>query len=111
MKKTIFILLLGFAVLISSCSKNYAGAIVGTWDAGKASRESRIVVTIRNNGSLTAALTNTDMKPIKGTYEINENSLVIRLPDTILSYKITRLDDRTLVMSSDTARITWNRLK
>ncbi len=110
MKKTICILFLGFALLFSSCAKNYGKAIIGTWDAGKASMESRIVVTMRINGTLTAALTGTDMKPINGTYEIKENMLVIRLPGTTLSYSIMKLDGRTLVMSSESARITWNRL-
>src|SRR5271157_760364 len=102
MKKTICTLFLSFAVLISACAKNYGKAIVGTWDAGKASLESRIVVSMRNNGSMTAALTNTDIKPIKGTYEIKEDMLVIRLPGATLSYKIMKLDDRKLVMSSET---------
>ncbi len=111
MNKVGWILLLSCAFLIPSCTKNYGKAIIGTWDAGKASLESRIVVTMRNNGSLTATLTNTDIRPMDGTYAINGDSLVIRLPGSTLSYKIMSLDDRTLVMSSETRRITWNRLE
>jgi hypothetical protein len=111
MKKTICIAILSCAVLIASCTKDYSRAILGTWDAGKASLESRIVVTIRDNGLLTAAITNTDMKPINGTYEIKNDVLVIKLSSTTLSYKIVKLDDSRLVMSSESAKITWIKIE
>jgi len=111
MKKTICITILCCAVLIASCAKDHSKAILGTWDAGKASLESRIVVTIRDNGLLTAALTSTDMKPINGTYEIKNDLLVIKLSNMTLSYKIVRLDDSRLVMSSESARITWIKIE
>ncbi|OHD70613.1 MAG: hypothetical protein A2W19_03500 [Spirochaetes bacterium RBG_16_49_21] len=111
MKKIFCISVVSFFVLITACAVDYRKAIIGTWDAGKASRESRIVVSIDGNGSLTAALTNTDMRPIKGAYEIDKNRLVIKLSNMTLSYEIVKVVGNKLVMSSDERRITWTRIK
>ncbi len=111
MRKSFWIVALICALLVPSCAKQYTKAIIGKWDAGKASTESRIIVAIRSNGSLTATLTNTEIRPTNGTYTISGDLLVITLPGTTLSYRIMSLDDRKLVMSSEARKITWNRLE
>jgi hypothetical protein len=111
MKRAICISISMACVLFVSCGRDYKKAIIGTWDAGKATQESRIIVTIKDHGLLTASITNTEMKPISGTYRVEGDGIEIKLSGMTLAYKIMTLDEDKLVMSSDTAKITWIRLK
>ncbi len=111
MKKMIGISILCVSTLILSCARDYGRDLVGTWDAGKATLESRIVVTIGADGSIKAALTNRDMRPVSGTYTIEKNRLLIKLPSLALQYEIMKLEGNKLVLSSEDRRITWTRIK
>ena len=111
MKKMIGISTVCILMLVVSCARDYGRDIVGTWDAGKAAPEKRIVVTIGADGSIQAAITNSDMRPVRGTYTIEKNRLLIKLPDMALPYDIMKLEGDKLVLASEDRRITWTRIK
>jgi hypothetical protein len=111
MKKVLMLSAVGLALLFLSCAKNYSKDIVGKWDAGKASLNSTITVTIRGDSTMTAEMSNLDMKPVNATYAIVKDKFIIRFPSFVLSYKIIKLDRKVLVMKSKFGRITWNRLE
>jgi hypothetical protein len=99
------------STLLLSCSGDYGRDIVGTWDAGKAAPGKRIVVTIGADGSIKAAITNSDMRPVSGTYTIKKNSLLIKLPNMALPYEIVKLEGNKLYLASEDRRITWTRMR
>ncbi|OHD63350.1 MAG: hypothetical protein A2176_00130 [Spirochaetes bacterium RBG_13_51_14] len=96
---------------VASCGRDYRKAIIGRWDAGKATLESRILVTIRGDGTLTAEITNSDIKPLAGTYQIDKDRINIKFPRLDMSYRIVTLDKKVLVMKWKYAKITWLRLE
>jgi hypothetical protein len=109
MKKIFLISAVGLALLLASCGKDYSRDIIGRWDAGKAALNSTITVTIRANSTMTAEISNLDMKPVNATYTIVKDKFIIKFPSFVMSYKIIRLDKKVLVMKSKFGRITWNR--
>ncbi|MBN2158570.1 MAG: hypothetical protein JW807_04175 [Spirochaetes bacterium] len=111
MKKIFSLITAALLLVVSSCSKDYSRDLVGRWNAGKATLNSDIMVTIRDNGTLTAQITNTEMKPADASYLVRKDRLTIVFPRYSLSYKILSLDDKKLVMRSRFGRITWTRLK
>jgi len=111
MKKLLILSAVGLALLFDSCAKNYSRDIIGTWDAGKATLNSTITVTIRGDSTMTAEMSNLDMKPVKATYAIVKDKFIIKFPSFVMSYKIIKLDRKVLVMKSKFGRITWNRLE
>jgi hypothetical protein len=111
MKKMIGISMVCVFTLLLACAVDYGRDIVGTWDAGKAAPEKRIVVTIGADGSIEAAITNSDMRPVRGTYTIKKNRLFIKLPNMALPYDIMKLEGDKLVLASEDRRITWTRIR
>jgi hypothetical protein len=111
MKQSIIVSALAMAVLMSACSKDYSRDIVGTWNAGKATLEKNMTVVIKNDGTMTAEIKDLDMKPIKGSYRLDGNSVVFKLSRINLPYRIVKLDRKVLVMKNKYARITWNRIQ
>jgi hypothetical protein len=111
MKRIVIILILAITMSFASCSKDYSKDIVGTWDAGKTTLNKNMTVVIKNDGTMTAEIKDLDMKPIKGTYQLDSGRIVFKLSTITLSYRITRLDNKLLVMRSKEARITWNRME
>ncbi|HOT44170.1 MAG TPA: hypothetical protein PLM53_19250 [Spirochaetota bacterium] len=111
MKHGIVVSALTVALAFAACSRDYSKDLVGTWDAGKATLEKNMTVVIKSDGTMTAEIKDLDMKPIKGTYRLDGNSLVFKLSLFNLSYTISRLDRKVLVMKNKYARITWNRIE
>ncbi len=112
MEKIIIIPLIGAAFFFASCTRDYQKDLVGKWHAGKASfNNNDLMVTIRADNTLTAQITNSDMKPVQSTYTVKKDRFVIKFSGFDMSYKIIRLDKDTLVMKSRYGRITWKRLK
>ncbi|MBN2078181.1 MAG: lipocalin family protein [Spirochaetes bacterium] len=111
MKKTGCIALLVFISFALSCAQDYRKGVVGKWNAGMATTEKDMVVTIRGDGTFTAEIMGHDMKPAPGTYRINRGRIYFSFPKIELHYKIISLDEETLVMSSKYARLTWHRVK
>jgi uncharacterized protein (TIGR03066 family) len=111
MKKRTIVTALAVAMAFTACSRDYNKDLIGTWDAGKATLEKNMTVVIKGDGTMTAEIKDLDMKPIKGTYELDGDKLVFRLSLLNLSYTITKLDRKVLVMKNKYARITWNRIR
>ncbi len=111
MKRIAILSIFAIAMAYASCSRDYSKDIVGTWDAGKATLNKNMTVVIKNDGTMTAEIKALDMKPVKGTYQLDGGNIVFKLSTITLSYRITRLDGKALVMRSADARITWNRLE
>lgn len=111
MKKIAFLSLSLLVLSAVACTKDYRKAIVGEWDAGKATQENEIRVTIRADGTMTSWITKSDMKPLNGTWAIDGDHVTYRFPRLDLSYRIIRLDDKVLVMKWKFAKITWHRMK
>ncbi|MBP7735714.1 MAG: hypothetical protein KA369_07045 [Spirochaetes bacterium] len=111
MKRIVVIHLLAIVAVFSACSKDYSKDIIGTWDAGKATLNKNMTVVIKNDGTMTAEIKDLDMKPIKGTYRLDGGHIEFKLSTITLSYRITSVDGKALVMRSKDARITWNRLE
>lgn len=111
MKRILIIVILAMAAALVSCSKDYSKDIVGTWDAGKATLNKNMTVLIKDDGTVTAEIKDLDMKPIMGTYHLDGGNIVFKFSTITLSYRITKLDRKVLVMRSKDARITWNRLE
>lgn len=111
MKKIITLSAVCFTLFFATCAKNYSRDIVGKWDAGKAALNSSITVTIRGDSTMTAEMSNLDMKPVNATYAIVKDKFIIKFPSFVMSYKIIKLDRKVLVMKSKFGRITWNRLE
>jgi hypothetical protein len=101
--------LLVFAVV--SCKKDFRTVIVGEWNAGKATQENDIRVTVRADGTITSWITKTDMKPMNGTYLVEGDRVTFKFPRLDLSYRILQLDDKILVMKWKFAKITWHRIQ
>lgn len=105
---------LSLAVLVLtavSCKKDYRKAIVGEWNAGKATLENDIRVTVRADGTMTSWITKSDMKPLNGTWHIEGDNVTFKFPRLDLPYRILKLDEQVLVMKWKYAKITWHRLK
>lgn len=111
MKKTVYIILLALPVFVLTCGQNYQKGVVGKWNAGKATSDKDMIVTIRGDGTFTAEIMGYDMKPAPGTYRINKGRIYFSFPKIDLHYRIIKLDDRTLVMHSKYARLTWHRVE
>jgi hypothetical protein len=111
LKKILYVSAAGLVLFSFSCGRDYGRAIIGRWDAGKASLDKTMIVDIQGGGNLTAHITNADMKPVKATYTIEKNRFEIKFPGFSLSYHIIQLDDSVLVMKSKYSKITWKRLK
>lgn len=112
MKKILVISVMGAALFLVSCAKDYSKDLVGKWNAGKASfNNNDLLVTIRPDNTLVAEITNADIKPVHATYTLNKEKFVIKFTKFDLSYKIIKMEKDVLVMNSRYGRITWNRLK
>ncbi len=111
MKKIFLLPAICLVLFLASCAKNYSRDIIGKWDAGKASLNSTITVTIRGDSTMTAEMSKLDMKPVNATYTIVKDKFIIKFPSFVLTYKIIKLDRKVLVMKSKFGRITWNRLE
>lgn len=110
MKKIVTLSAVCLALLFASCAKNYSRDIVGKWDAGKATLNSTMTITVRGDSTMTAEMSNLDMKPVNATYVIVKDKFIIKFPSFVLTYKIIKLDRKVLVMKSKFGKITWNRL-
>lgn len=111
MKKAVCVSLAVLALVAVSCKKDYRTAIVGNWDAGKATLHNEILVTIRADGTLTTMISKSGMKPMNGTWAVDDDRVVFKFPGLDLSYRILRLDDSVMVMKWKFAKITWHRMK
>lgn len=96
-----------------ACAKvhNFHDGFVGEWDAGAAGQGRRIMVSVRDDGTLTAGISGTDIKPLAGTWSIQGDLLSIKFPGLDMVYRIHAIDRERLVMRSLTTRITWHRVK
>ena len=110
MKKIVFITLsvVAFAV---ACGNGYQKGGVGKWNAGKATTERDMIVIVRGDGTFTAEIEGSDMKPAPGTWRIKKDRIYLSFPKIELSYRIDSLDAETMVMSSKYARLTWRRVE
>lgn len=111
MKKLAYLSIAALMLVTVSCKKDYRNAIVGEWDAGKATRENDIRVTVRADGTMTSWVTRSDMKPLNGTWLLEGDNVTFKFPRLDLSYRIITLDDQVLVMKWKFAKITWRRMK
>jgi len=111
MKKIACASIAALMLVAVSCKKDYRKDIVGKWDAGKATLESEIFVTIQADGTLTTMISGIGMKPMSGTWQLNSDHVTFKFPGLELSYRILELDDKILVMKWKYARITWHRMK
>lgn len=111
MKNSIIVALLALTVIAVACSRDYRTDLIGTWDAGKATLDKNMTVVIKDDGTMTAEITDLNMKPIKGTYRLDRDKIVFKFPTIDLSYTIVKLDRQVLVMKWNYARITWHRIK
>ncbi len=111
MKRTIIISVIAIAVACTACSRNYDTDLVGTWDAGKATLDKNMTVVINGDDTLTAEIKELGMKPINGSYHLDNNKILFKFSTIELSYRIVKLDRKVLVMKNKYARITWNRIK
>ena len=98
-------------IMAGGCARDYSGDIPGTWDAGMAAPGSGIRVVLGGDGSITASVSNLDIKPITGRYAVHKNRMSITFPRLKLDYLIQSCDGRTLVMTAGDIRVTWKKIK
>lgn len=108
--KTYAYISLALLLVVLSCAKDYRHDLVGRWNAGKATLNNDILVTVRADGTITAQVTNAGMKPVNASYTIVGDRLTIVFPSYSLSYRIVSIDNASLVMKSRYGKITWKRL-
>lgn len=111
MRTTLPVALLVLAAFALSCARDYQKEVVGKWNAGKATSEKDMFFTLRGDGTFTAEVVGHDMKPAPGTYRIKKGRIYFTFPKIEMHYKIISLDEKTLVMSSKYARLTWRRVE
>jgi hypothetical protein len=111
MKKLAFLSLAALMLVTVSCKKDYRTAIVGNWDAGKATLDNEILVTIRADGTITTVITKSGMKPLNGTWLLDGDHVTFKFPRLELPYRILTCDDRVMVLKWKYAKITWHRIK
>ena len=111
MKKIACVSIAALMLTAVSCKKDNRTALVCEWDAGKATMQNNIRVTVRADGTMTSWITRSDMKPLNGTWSVEGDNVTFKFPRLDLSYRILKLDDQVLVMKWKFAKITWHRLK
>jgi hypothetical protein len=111
MKKLAYLSIAALMLVTVSCKKDYRKAIVGEWNAGKATLQNDIRVTVRADGTITSRITKSEMKPLNGTWLIEGDNVTFKFTRLDLSYRILTLDDQVLVMKWKFAKITWHRIK
>ena len=106
--KNITVIILLMTIFISACGRDYRKGLIGKWDAGKATENSRIILTFRNDGSTTVQIKNYS---VEGRYLLNGNKLKLTYKDLKLDYKIQKLTDKHCSIAINNLRFKWTRLK
>jgi hypothetical protein len=98
-------------LLANGCSRDYKEGLIGKWDAGSATGTSRIQVEFDRNGVITAAITNSEIAPARGTYKVVDDQLTITLARIDIPYTIKKMRGGTVVLGTRNGTIKWRKVE